>query len=281
LVALGGAAYGAWAYLIPRHVDVPKVVGLTLGTAQDRLQEAGLVVRMTGGRYSPTVVQGVVLEARPAAGTTLERGDRVVLVPSLGHAPVETPDLIGASLAKAKSLLRDADLRPGGVSHAYSDAFTAGQVMKQSVRAGRDAPYRSEIDLVLSKGPVPVRVPHVVGKAQDQATEVLTTAGFLVDASEDHSQDVPRGKVISQNPPDGELQPGETVSIVVSLGPPEFPMPNVVGMSRDAAVAKLQDLGLEVSVSIVPGHSGTRVVFQEPASGATVHAGDTVSVYVA
>jgi beta-lactam-binding protein with PASTA domain len=58
-------------------------------------------------------------------------------------------------------------------------------------------------------------------------------------------------------------------------------MPDVVGMTKDAAVAKLQGLGLSVSISIVPGHSGATVVYQEPAIGATVHAGDTVTIYVA
>jgi hypothetical protein len=36
-----------------------------------------------------------------------------------------------------------------------------------------------------------------------------------------------------------------------------------------------------VDVAIVPGHGGSRVVFQEPASGTTVHAGDLVHIYVA
>jgi eukaryotic-like serine/threonine-protein kinase len=281
LAAIGASAYAAWTYVIPRHVDVPHVVGLTLGAAQDRLEEAGLVVRVADGRYSPTIVEDVVLEARPGEGTSLERGDRVVLVPSLGHAPVNTPDVIGKTLARAKALLRDADLRSGRVSHAYSGTFDAGQVMRQGVKAGQDAAFKSEIDLVISDGPAPVPVSNVVGRPEDAATAALTNEGFVVDASQDYSDTVARGKVISQDPKDGQLQPGETVSIVVSLGPPEFPMPNVVGMTREAAIAKLTDLGLQVSPAVVPGHSGIMVVFQDPAAGATVHAGDTVDIYVA
>jgi beta-lactam-binding protein with PASTA domain len=58
-------------------------------------------------------------------------------------------------------------------------------------------------------------------------------------------------------------------------------MPNVVGMGRDEAVAELRSLGLLVDVAIVPGHGGSKVVFQEPASGTTVRAGDLVHIYVA
>jgi beta-lactam-binding protein with PASTA domain len=36
-----------------------------------------------------------------------------------------------------------------------------------------------------------------------------------------------------------------------------------------------------VDVSIVPGHQGSRVVFQEPAAGTIVRAGDLVHIYVA
>jgi beta-lactam-binding protein with PASTA domain len=99
---------------------------------------------------------------------------------------------------------------------------------------------------------------------------------------EEFSDKDEKGIVISQTPEKGtDLQPGKTVTIVVSKGPPEFPMPSVVGMEREAAVAKLRSLGLLVDVSIVPGHSGTQVVFQEPASGTTVRAGDLVHIYVA
>ena len=282
LATIGAGAYGAWAYLLPKDVEVPAVVGLTVGEAQRRLEDAGLTTRVAEGEYSKTEVEGVVLKVRPAEGATLEEGDRVLLVPSLGPPPVDVPDLIGKTIPGVKQLLREADLRLGKVSHAYSDTIASDTVIRQSVRFGEQAPFGSEIAVVVSDGPKPVRVPNVVGKAQEQATSVLTNAGFLLDVNEDYSRDVDRGRVISQDPPEGELQPGETVSIVVSLGPPEFPMPDVVGMSKTAAIAALQQLGLHVDVALVPGHEdGTTVVYQEPAVGTTVHAGDTVSIFVA
>jgi serine/threonine-protein kinase len=150
------------------------------------------------------------------------------------------------------------------------------------VRGGSQAPQGSEVNLVVSRGPAPKPVPDVVGLAAERATERLETAGFVVSAESEYSRKVDEGKVISQSPPSGnELQPGSTVSIVVSLGPPEFPMPNVVGMGRDAAVVELRALGLLVDVAIVPGQDGGQVVFQEPSAGTIVEVGDTVSVYVA
>ena len=281
LLAIGAAAWGAWAYLLPREVDVPSVIGLDLEEAQQRLEEANLVVRLADGQYSRSVPEGVILEVRPAEGTTLEEGDRVVLVPSLGPRPVPVPPLVGLPLGDAKAALREARLRLGEVTEAYNEKFPAGQVIRQGVRADEEAPQGSAIDVVVSKGPSPVPVPKVVGLSQGQATSTLTTRGFLVEVLEEFSDRVPKGDVISQEPSRGtELQPGQTVTIVVSKGPREFAMPSVVGMAREAAVAKLTGLGLRVDVVLVRD-PGSTVVYQEPPAGTTVRAGDVVHIYVA
>ena len=282
ILAIGSAAWASWTYLIPHEVDVPKVVGLTVENAQAQLEQAGLVVRIAEGRNSTEVPAGSVLKVQPAEGTTLERGDRVTLVPSLGPPPVPVPNVVGQPLSDAKAALREAHLKVGDVTRAFDERFEADQVVRQSVKAKQDAPQGSAIDLVVSKGPTPVSVEKVVGLQQDEAVAVLQSQGFVVDVQEEFSDEDEKGTVISQTPEKGtDLQPGKTVTIVVSKGPPEFPMPNVVGMGRDEAVAKLRSLGLLVDVAIVPGHGGSRVVFQEPASGTTVHTGDLVHIYVA
>jgi len=282
ILAIVSAAWASWTYLIPHEVDVPKVVGLTVENAQAQLEQAGLVVRIAEGRNSTEVPAGSVLKVQPAEGTTLERGDRVTLVPSLGPPPVPVPNVVGQPLSDAKAALREAHLKVGDVTRAFDERFEADQVVRQSVKAKQDAPQGSAIDLVVSKGPTPVSVEKVVGLQQDEAVAVLQSQGFVVDVQEEFSDEDEKGTVISQTPEKGtDLQPGKTVTIVVSKGPPEFPMPNVVGMGRDEAVAKLRSLGLLVDVAIVPGHGGSRVVFQEPASGTTVHTGDLVHIYVA
>jgi serine/threonine-protein kinase len=202
----------------------------------------------------------------------------VLLVPSLGHAPVRVPVLVGKTVERARTLLRDADLRLGRVTRQFSDERPDGQIVEQA-ESGQ-APYGSAVDVVVSKGPFPVPVPRVTRLTQDEATALLSEAGFQVSATEDYSDDVRAGSVISQDPPKGtELQPGNTVAIVVSLGPPVFTMPDVVGMSREEAVAALQALGAEVRVVLVLP-PGTTVVYQEPSAGATVHVGDVVEIYV-
>jgi serine/threonine-protein kinase len=283
LAALGASAWGAWAYLLPHDVEVPQVLGLSLEAAQQRLEDADLVPRIADGEYSRQVEAGFVLDVDPAEGTTLEPGDRVTLTPSLGHEPVQVPGLIGKTVPRARELLRAADLRLGRVTKAYDEELPAGQILEQSVRAKNDAPFRSEIDLVVSRGPEPKPVPRVTGRTQEEATTLLQAEGFVVAVEEMFSDDIARGKVIAQHPEKGaDLQPGETVSIIVSLGPEEFELSNFVGMSKDAAVARIRELGLVPEVIELPGAVGDlTVATQLPLAGTVVRVGTTITIYVA
>ncbi|MGH2636352.1 MAG: Stk1 family PASTA domain-containing Ser/Thr kinase [Actinomycetota bacterium] len=280
LSALGAAAWGAWAYLLPHNVDVPNVLGLSVGEAEDRLVAADLRVRTVDGEYSNRVDAGLVLRVEPAEGTSLEAGGRVTLVPSLGPRPVDVPDVTGKTIPQVRELLRGADLRLGRVTRTYDDEVAADRVVEQS--AGDQAPFGSEIDLVVSKGPFPVAVPKVTRLSEADATRELTDVGFQVSIAEEFSDDVPRGAVISQDPPKGaELQPGNTVTIVVSLGPERFALPNLVGMSRAGAEARLLELGLVPRILPIPGGDGSTVVSQLPEAGTIVRVGDSITVYVA
>jgi serine/threonine-protein kinase len=283
LLAIGAAAWGAWAYLLPKPVDVPAVVGMDVDRARAALEEAGLVVRIGQGRHSVSVPEGRVIRVQPPEGTTLEEGERVTLTASLGPPPVPVPDLVGLPLVEAKEALRDAKLKLGRVTPAFSARFTADEVIRQSVRPDEQAPQGSEIDLVVSKGPAPVPVPKVVGLSVDEATDALVAQGFHVAVQDEFSDRVPRGRVMAQQPSRGtDLQPGETVTIVVSLGPEEFAVPNFVDRGRDAAVAAIRDLGLVPEVIELPGAVGElTVATQLPIAGTMVRVGTTITIYVA
>ena len=282
LVILATAAWGAWTYVIPHRVDVPSVIGLDVRDAQRKLENVGLVARIAQGRHSLRVDEGAVLDVRPDEGTVVEDGTRVVLVPSAGPPPVRVPNIVGKTLERARELLRGADLRVGDVTGAYHAELAEGHVIRQSVDGRDDAPLGSAIDVVVSRGPKPIPVPRVAGRIVEDATALLEDAGFVVARTDAFSDDVARGRVISQDPARGKnLQPGETVSIVVSLGPEEFELPSFLGLGRDEAIARIHALGLEAQVVPVPGGNGSTVVSQLPPVGETVRVGDTIAIYVA
>jgi eukaryotic-like serine/threonine-protein kinase len=282
LVILATAAWGAWTYVIPHRVDVPSVIGLDVREAQRKLENVGLVARIAQGRHSLRVDGGAVLDVRPDEGTVVEDGTRVVLVPSAGPPPVRVPNIVGKTLERARELLRGADLGVGDITRAYHAELAEGHVIRQSVDGRDDAPLGSAIDVVVSRGPKPIPVPRVAGRIVEDATALLEDAGFVVARTDAFSDDVARGRVISQDPARGKnLQPGEAVSIVVSLGPEEFELPSFLGLGRDEAIARIHALGLEAQVVPVPGGNGSTVVSQLPPVGENVRAGDTIAIYVA
>jgi len=283
LAALAAAAWGAWQYLVPHEADVPTLIGLPQAEAQRQLETAGLVVRFGEGRYTMAEPEGIVLRVQPPAGTTLEVGDRVTLIVSLGPPPVDVPSLIGLTVEEARAALKDVRLKLGEIGHAFSEKFAADQVIRQGIPAEQQAPQGSAIDVVVSDGPAPVPVQRVTGLTREQAVSALETAGFHVAVEERYSDEVEADVVISQDPDKGtRLQPGETVTIVVSLGPPEFPVPSFVGKGRDAAVAEIRALGLVPEVIELPGAVGDlTVASQLPIGGTVVRVGTTITIYVA
>jgi eukaryotic-like serine/threonine-protein kinase len=283
LLTLAAAAWGAWTYLLPHSVEVPQVVGLSISDAQARLTDDGLTVRMGGGVYSMRVPKDAVVRMRPQAGATLKKGTQVTLIPSLGPPPVPVPDLTNMSLAEAKAALAKAHLTLAAtITREYSDTIPVDHVITQSVPATDEAPRGSEIAVTLSKGQAPIPVPKVVGMSEEKAASLLSTAGFVVKRSTDYSDTVPRGDVIGQAPaPKSKLQPGQAVTIVVSLGPKTFQIQSFLGMSETEAVAAIRALGLVPAVLPVPGATGHTVVSQLPGAGSTVKAGQTITIYVA
>ncbi len=282
VVALvAGAAYGAWAYVIPHTHPVPQIVGANMDDATARLGALGFTVRVANGEFSLTTPRGAVLAVDPAVGTTLKAGATVTLVPSLGPPPVAVPDVTGSSLNDATNAIQAANLTLGDVHRMYSSTVNQGDVVRQDPPVGK-APRGSAVELWVSKGHAPAPIPAVVGKQQQRAETLLRHAGFVPVVATAFSDQIGRGIVISVDP--AEATPttyGAPVTITVSQGPQEFPAPSFTGLTPDAARQKAHDDGLQVTFFYVPNTPQLRVISQSPAAGTTVRAGDTVTLFVA
>ena len=284
VVALAATAWGAWTYLIPHHADVPQLIGTPVDDAKASLIDLGFKVKIAdAGVYRLNIPAGDVASVDPVAGTSLEKGETVTLVPSLGPKPVPVPDLRRQDDPRSRRPCCSARTSRWRSRRSSSSATspTASIIAVTTELVDGKAPRNSAIEVVVSKGPKPVPVPNVVGATVEDATKALEDAGFVVDASKTKfSTDVERGRVIRQNPADGQLQPGQTVTLVVSLGPKSFGAPNFIGLSRDAATALADQWGLALDFQTIGTTSGTLVYSQNPGVGVTVTYGDTITLYM-
>lgn len=126
----------------------------------------------------------------------------------------------------------------------------SGLVLSQSPEAGRSMMISSDgidVELTVSTGMTLSAVPSVVNMDYREAMLTLTQAGFYVEVENETSDSVTRDYVISMSPSAGEqLSAGSTVYITVSAGPEisYVSVPNLVGISEEAAIAKLESAGL-------------------------------------
>jgi len=91
-------------------------------------------------------------------------------------------------------------------------------------------------------------VPSLVNTAGDSARSLLVELGWNVEERYDRWDDTVEGQVLSMQPAAGtRLDAGETVVLLVSLGPARLPIPDdLVGTSETEAARRLEDAGLTV-----------------------------------
>jgi eukaryotic-like serine/threonine-protein kinase len=109
---------------------------------------------------------------------------------------------------------------------------------------------------------------------------VLEERGLDPQVEERHSDSVPEGDVIDQDPTGGTLFKGDEVSLTVSLGPELVEVPSVRGFGIEAATERLTDLGFEVETeSFFPDPLGF-VTGTDPPAGELAPRGSTITLNI-
>ena len=129
-----------------------------------------------------------------------------------------------------------------------------------------------------------IEVPGVILQTEEQARATLTNAGFEVEAEYQANVDHEPGIVFDQRPSPGTREPrGSTVTIIVSAGDEEFPMPEMVGAYEIDAIAELESLGLvlgEIERVFDNDSVDGEVLQQDPPAQTMVTPGTTFNLVV-
>jgi membrane peptidoglycan carboxypeptidase len=143
-----GSAPRRTANCKPNEVDVPGVVGMTLGEARDRLAEQPLETTVIYKPAEPLQRTNVVLAQIPKMGRRLSSFEKVTLV--LGK-PLQglVPNVQGATLARARRMLSKRRLRSEVVRFSEGPA---GKVVSQSPSPGVAAARGMTVKLVVARG---------------------------------------------------------------------------------------------------------------------------------
>lgn len=307
LLLVAGGLFAAWWFTRDNDhhastVNVPNVVQLQQGEAVSRVQQRGLIARISN--RSSAAPPGTVVAQHPQPGANVLRHSIVTLgVSSAQTATV--PDVVGKTAPDAVTALRVKGLGVRMVNVVSTEA--QGTVLGQTPGAGKQVARGSTVTIRVSRALV--AVPNVVGKQRDAAVAAIRSAGlkpkaFVVSSTKK------QGVVVAQHPQAGvRTAGGSAVRLNVSNGssgsaapppppppppppappppPPPAPpanvnVPDVTSQGQAAAQRQLNSSGLKAGVVYVKSDQPQgSVVSQSPSSGRTVKRGTRVQLNVA
>jgi beta-lactam-binding protein with PASTA domain len=199
----------------------------------------------------------------------------------------ELPDVTDCQLANAVEILEDEGFDPIIQDSIYDEHFSPGKVVQQNPLPFSRVKKGRRIYLIVSAGERPREVPALIGLTPQDAEFRLKEAGLkLNEKIVDFSEFYPRGVVINQSIPPGEIvEKDQLINITISLGPApsSLEVPNLVGKSLESARKELDVVGLMIGrirtvyrPNLVPG----TILMQSVPPGQKVTLVDSVSLIV-
>ena len=193
------------------------------------------------------------------------------------------PTVINETLVTATAQVENAGFTVAIINTTSS--VPAGVVFHQDPQGGTKADQNTTVTLTASQGLGNVTLPTVEGYPLGEAKRMITAAhlkvGRIVDQT---STQFPHGQAIGTAPAGGQSVPvGTLVTVFVSSGQPQVPVPDVTGQTQAQATAALSQVGFRVTSStqsssaIMPG----TVISQDPVGGLSVKPGSTVNLVIA
>ncbi len=276
LIVLLGAGSGWWFSSGPGGLNfIPNLTSRTADEAQVTLSNLKANIAIAE-ENSATVAKGLVIRTDPAAGSFFFGGTITVYVSS-GPRLVNAPNLLGLNLAEATAEIVKAGFSLGEVTSAFNEA-PLGKVFDYLGADGNQIPETSKINLSVSLGAIPV----VAGLEQEAAVAAIQAVGLKInEITEDYSDTIAAGQVISLIPQSEPLGKNGTVNLVVSKGPNIVTVPNMIGQTVLAAKAALESLGLRVVVNtdqLTTRWGVVPVKRQSAAAGTQLRVGDSITI---
>lgn len=202
------------------------------------------------------------------------------------NGQVAVPKLLTQTEENALELLEQLGLKGNKTGESSSSEYGAGVVMSQEIAEGTKVDPGTVINYTVSTGSDAPTVPQVTGMTQSQAEAAIKALGLETSIQQQYSDTVAIGKVISVDPQEGTtLSPGQTVTLVVSLGEEnkQVAVPNVFNVDENTAKQTLQDSGFQVNVESTSEATGVNegcVANQSIAAGTEVDPGSTITIQI-
>ena len=150
---------------------------------------------------------------------------------SLGPERHKVPDVRGKTLDDAQQALDEAKLEYGEAVNRFHEKVPKGRVIGTDPAPATPLRRNTAVDVIVSKGPRPIKIPDYTGKPADRGGagpgEARASRWTPPRSTATPSR---KGRIVTQSPDSGTGQRGDVISLVVSKGPVMVEVPDVVRM---------------------------------------------------
>ena len=171
-------------------------------------------------------------------------------------SPAERMDLPNFVGSRYDDVIRDSDsIFNFVITDVYTNDAAPGIIISQKPDPGRSMSIENDgvtVEISVSRSMTSIEVPDMSGYDYREAAEQLQKMGFSVEIESATSDTVAHNCVISSSPAAGEMViSGSLIYLSVSSGPQVVyvEMPNLIGLSEEAAIKKLESNNLSYAGS--------------------------------
>ncbi|MGH2581242.1 MAG: Stk1 family PASTA domain-containing Ser/Thr kinase [Actinomycetota bacterium] len=197
---------------------------------------------------------------------------------------VRVPRVLGLSQEAATSVLENAGFNVRPEPKVTDKPSEVGFVISQDPPPETVLDEGSTVTITVGKRPAQVEVPDLTTLTRDEAVAALDAAHLTLGTPSTQPSEEPEGTVVSQNPLPGErVDKNSQVDIVLSEGPSDVTVPNVVCESLGKAESELERAGFQVTISEDTQFNFEcpkegRVAAQDPSGDTSASSGSTVTL---
>ncbi|MDI3535711.1 MAG: eukaryotic-like serine/threonine-protein kinase [Eubacteriaceae bacterium] len=220
IVAVVAIGIIAFAFMRGKTVTVPDVTGMTVSEATTALQALDLNIQVEKEVYNSEVEAGKIISQSPESKQEIESGKTVSVTVSQGIKSAEIPNVVGSSEADAVKAIEAAGFLVGEIKREFNASYAADIVFQMNPAGNTSANEGTKVTIYVSKGQDLATVPDVVGKAEADARNSITTAGLTVGTvTYEPSDTLEEGLVTEQSVSANQsVDRNSSVDLVVSSG---------------------------------------------------------------
>ncbi|WP_141431231.1 Stk1 family PASTA domain-containing Ser/Thr kinase [Bacillus sp. 03113] len=207
--------------MAPKEIKVPDVSHMTTDKAITKLQSNGFIIGKTIQMNDEYIDAGKIIRTNPSAGKFVDEGTEISLYESKGKEKFELSDYRSRQFEDVEALLDEQNFRSIRTKEVFDENQSPGTILEQSFSKGDQVvPEETDLEFTISKGPELIRLKDLKGNSRQAVNEYANLTGLNIRiASEEYSDQISEGFVISQSPEPGtNLKKGSDVSVVISKG---------------------------------------------------------------